>query len=168
MAQPSFAWRRRSGRNRSTGEAGDGPAAAREEAGDLGNSAAGGKAHHRVPGRERGAPPSAARCSAAGQPPLARECVAGGADSPHHQGAVSAVGQRALDGRRGRHRLKKKKSEQVPPGKLFILEYVRSVEPRFQSAAPHPPVINLRVAHTSAPKMEMHLNATNLAAPIHH
>ncbi|CAD6246818.1 unnamed protein product [Miscanthus lutarioriparius] len=70
---------------------------------------------------------------------------------------------------KSKRRLKKKKSEQVPPGQLSILEeYIRSVEPEFQSAAPHPPVIDPSVVQTSAPKMEMHLNAANHATPMHH
>jgi hypothetical protein len=70
---------------------------------------------------------------------------------------------------KSKRRLKKKKSEQVPPGQLSILEeYIRNVEPEFQSAAPQPPVIDPRAVHTSAPKMEMHLNAANHATPMHH
>lgn len=80
--------------------------------------------------------------------------------------------KRSLD---SKHRLKKKKSQQVPPGQLSILEeYILSLEPSgSKSAAPQPPasppVINPRAVHTSAPtEMEMHLSAPKLAAPVPH
>ncbi|EES13420.1 hypothetical protein BDA96_07G058000 [Sorghum bicolor] len=70
---------------------------------------------------------------------------------------------------KSKRRLQKKKSEPVPPGQLSILEeYIRSVEPEFQSAAPHPPVIDPMLLQTSVPKMEMHLNVANHTTPMHH
>ena len=80
---------------------------------------------------------------------------------------------------KAKRRLKKKKSEQqVPPGQLSILEeYIRSLPPASDSAAPpaaaSPPLqgpaysglIVSEVVHPPAPEMEMNFNAASPAGP---
>jgi hypothetical protein len=65
--------------------------------------------------------------------------------------------------------LKKKKSQQVPPKQLSILEeYILNLKHDSKSTAEQtpasPPIIDPRVGYTSAPKIEMHLNSPNLIA----
>jgi hypothetical protein len=76
-----------------------------------------------------------------------------------------------------KRRLKKKKSQQAPPGQLSVLEeYIRSLESDSSSAAPPAatsrPAIGRprRAVHTSAvPEMELHLSApNNQDAPVRH
>ncbi|XP_034594777.1 uncharacterized protein [Setaria viridis] len=76
-------------------------------------------------------------------------------------------------------RLKKKKSEQVPPGQFSILEeYIRTVSPPSESVAPPPPmspppqglaynrpVVGPEAVHSPAPQMEMNFNAANPSGP---
>ncbi|CAL4953600.1 unnamed protein product [Urochloa decumbens] len=75
---------------------------------------------------------------------------------------------------KAKRRLKKKKSEQVPPGQLSILEeYIRSVTPASEFATPPPPsqslaysgVIIPEVVQAPAPEMEMNFNAAIPAGP---
>ncbi|KAG2602043.1 hypothetical protein PVAP13_5KG651000 [Panicum virgatum] len=80
---------------------------------------------------------------------------------------------------KAKRRLKKKKSEQqVPPGQLSILEeYIRSLPPASDSAAPpaaaSPPLqgpaysgpIVSEAVHPPAPEMEMNFNAASPAGP---
>ncbi|CAL4973053.1 unnamed protein product [Urochloa decumbens] len=78
---------------------------------------------------------------------------------------------------KAKRRLKKKKSEQVPPGQLSILEeYIRSVTPASEFATPPPPslpsqslaysgVISPEFVQAPAPEMEMNFNATIPVGP---
>ncbi|CAO2182298.1 unnamed protein product [Urochloa humidicola] len=80
---------------------------------------------------------------------------------------------------KAKRRLKKKKSEQVPPGQLSILEeYIRSVSPDLPSTPPPPPpvtpprqnlaysgVMGPEVVQAPAPEMEMNFNAAIPAGP---
>jgi hypothetical protein len=80
---------------------------------------------------------------------------------------------------KSKRRLKKKRSEQVPPGQLSILEeYILSVSPLSEFASPPPPVspppqglayngpvVDPEAVHSLAPQMEMNYNAANPPGP---